>query len=243
MQMSEFTHDGGAWEYQLGGHEGSPFSSGGSGGHDGLGTVHEGGNPGFSAEDGFGATSEVIGNPAEYKQDWFYQQHNGYCVPSSLAQVVEAQTAVDELAGYLEQGRSVVLAVNASPIWYGNADIDNPAGQADHAVVVTAINDQTGMVTLSDPGSPDGNEEQVPLDTFLQAWSASDYDMLVTDRPAAGAGPEVATETTGHEIAADAAHGTDTVVHTVAHTVEAGFVILPIALGAQWAYTSIRKHL
>jgi len=62
---------------------------------------------------------------------------------------------------------------------------------------VSAINAQTGEVTLSDPGSPTGNEETVPIDTFMQAWSASDYSMLVTDH-AAG--------TEDHKVQADIAH-------------------------------------
>lgn len=145
-------------------------------------------------------------NPNEYDHYWFFQEHNGYCVPSSVTQVIEAQTGIDlhsyslveqeaarlglptgeqglilqqaqellqgfnipaqihtcplggpavqQLEQYLAEGDKVILAVNASPIWYGSETAGNPIGEPDHAVVVTAINAQTGMVTLSDPGTP-----------------------------------------------------------------------------------------
>lgn len=234
--MSEFTHDGGGWDYQHPEPEGTGFAWAE---HE-LGPGFDAGNAGYGNVGEYGTTYGApaeIGNPAEYAHDWFFQQANGYCVPSSLTQVIEAQTgshldgyglveqelaklglpstdltmpqaqealagfgisshivqggdprtAVGELEGYLEQGRNVVLAVNASPVWYGQADTpDNPDGQADHALVVSAVDPQTGVVTLSDPGTPSGNEEQVPMSTFLQAWSASGYSMLVTNNAESG---------------------------------------------------------
>lgn len=190
-------------------------------------------------------TGNVVGNPSEYDHYWFYQEHNGYCVPSSVTQVIEAQTGIDmhsyslveqeaarlglptgaqgltlqqaqellqgfsipaqvhtyplggpavqQLEQYLAEGRSVILAVNASPIWYGSETAGNPTGGPDHAVVVTAINAQTGMVTLSDPGTPGGNEELVPFQTFMEAWAPSSYGMLVTGDSAGGADQAAAT--------------------------------------------------
>jgi Peptidase_C39 like family len=216
--------------------------------------------------------SDEIGNPSEYQHDWFFQEHNGYCVPSSITQVIDAQSGmslhnydlveaattqlhlphtgltlpqaqevlkdfnipshlesagtqeqgVEDLANYLHEGRSIILAVNASPLWYGTETADNPGGQADHAVVVSAINAQTGEVTLSDPGTPGGNEETVPLTTFMEAWSASDYSMLVTDH-AAGTADEQAIKGVDQVAAASAPSP---------HLVSAGSVLLPIALVA-----------
>lgn len=227
-----------------------------------------------------------IRNPGEYHQYWFDQQHNGYCVPSSLTQVIEAQTglpihsynlveqeasqlglphtnltlpeaqrllqgfeipahidyaanpqtALGELTGYLQQGRSIMLAVNASPIWYGTQDSpDNPDGHADHALIISAINPDTGTVTLSDPGTPNGNQEQVPLNTFMQAWSASYYGMLVTDDPAGGQDQQPAITAVQH------------LQQTPASTrvsPPAAIVLLPVALGAGWVtYSTIKnKH-
>jgi hypothetical protein len=302
--MSEFTHDGAGWDDQHLEQEGTGFGWP----EHGLGSGLDAGNAGYESagygnagEDGasYGAQAE-IGNPSEYAHDWFFQQSNGYCAPSSLTQVIEAQagthldgyglveqelaklglpstdltmpqaqevltgfgipshivqgddpqTAVTELTGYLEQGRNVVLAVNASPIWYGQADTsDNPDGQADHALVVSAIDPQTGVVTLSDPGTPSGNEEHVSMSTFLQAWSASDYQMLVTDNADPGASTDTGAPGALPGTAADPSApdgpatpggdggGIGGVMHDVEHALTYGWVLLPIALGAEWVRT------
>jgi hypothetical protein len=303
--MSESGTGDGYWDYQQGGYDDcqqsgydgyqhdEPAYHGHQHGEDlnaqwhGL-AGYEHGHAGYAAQ-------PEIGNPDEYQHDWFFQEQNGYCVPSSLTEVISAQSgiplhdyslveqeaarlglpatgltlpqaqelldgfgvpshidygenpqnAVDELSGYLSQGRNVVLAVNASPIWYGAADSpDNPDGQADHALVVSAIDPATGTVTLSDPGTPDGNQEQVPLPTFLQAWSASGYGMLVTDDPAGGADHAAVTAAVEHGLAAaDAGAGHHHAVgHTVGHAVTAGFVVLPIAFAGAWGYTALRAR-
>jgi hypothetical protein len=105
----------------------------------------------------------------------------------------------------------------------GGAAESAASGERDHALVVTAINAQTGEVTLPDPGSPDGNEEQVPLSTFMQAWEASGCEMLVSDHCAGNQDSQVRSDTERIEsIATDTVHHGET---------EAGFVILPIGLG------------
>lgn len=97
---------------------------------------------------------------------------------------IESGASVIELESYLDQGRSVILGVNADDVWYGQNDpTDNPSGGANHALVVTAIDTTDGTVTLSDPGNPAGNEETVPLSQFEQAWAAGDNQMLVVDSP------------------------------------------------------------
>jgi hypothetical protein len=88
---------------------------------------------------------------------------------------------ISDLEHYLDQGRGIVLAVNADDIWYGHNDpSDNLTDTANHALIVTAIDDTRGVVVLSDPGNPAGNEETVPLAEFEQAWAASGNEMLVT---------------------------------------------------------------
>ena len=53
------------------------------------------------------------------------------------------------------------------------------AADANHAVVVTGIDDEN--VYLADPGDPSGAISVVPRETFEDAWSDSDHEMLVTD--------------------------------------------------------------
>lgn len=294
--FGDFSHDAGAI-----GHE--THSLGDLSHQPGLSISED--QSGVDAWQHLGASTETtnaneIGNPAEYQHDWFFQKYNGYCVPSSITQVIEAQSgeqihdwhlvqqeanrlglpndggyqlpqaqeimqsfgvpchvetfhapvpAIEHLADYLHEGRNVILAVNASPIWYGSPDASNPGGHADHALVVTAINAQTGEVTLSDPGSPTGNEETVPLSTFMQAWSASDYGMLVTDH-AAGTEDHQVQEDIAHaehpgtspQYLAPAADSTSPAVGHVGHVGHvAESVVLPIALSAGWlAGTGLR---
>jgi hypothetical protein len=235
--MSEFGTDNGYWDYQDGGQgdQGFPW-------HDhsdeGLSAAWDGSYAAYGDDGGSGYQAPAeVGNPAEYRQDWFFQEQNGYCVPSSLTEVISAQsgiplpdyslveqeaarlglpatgltlpqaqellggfgvpshieyggdpqTAAGELAGFLSQGRNVMLAVNASPIWYGSADSpDNPDGQADHAAVTAAV--ERGL--------------------------------------SGGEGADVA-----------AAHSA-----TAAHAVAAGFVVLPIAFAGAWGYTALRAR-
>ena len=57
-------------------------------------------------------------------------------------------------------------------------------------VVVAGIDTERGVVLLSDPGSPDGNLEEVPIDVFMDAWADSDNSMIVAEGPAPGAGEQ-----------------------------------------------------
>lgn len=282
ITMNDHIHDSGP------GHGSNPHGTASPGVH--TGGIHADGfhaTPAHTSLTGGGPLGSVsaaseIGNPSEYEHSWFFQEHNGYCVPSSITQVIEAQTghtihsyddvvreahalgipvgdtgmtmpqaqvvlthfgipshvetpasqqqAITDLANYLEHGRSVILSVNASPIWYHSDTIDNPSGHADHALVVSAINTQTGVVTLSDPGTQYGNEEQVPLEVFLDAWHASGDQMLVTDHPAGTETPQAWPP--AHSITQTAASaGAASVISAHSAGERAGFVLLPIALG------------
>jgi len=250
----------------------------------------------------YSGTSAEIGNPAEYQHYWFYQEHNGYCVPASVTEVIEAQTgltlhdtglveqeaselglptgthgmtldqaqellqhfgipshveqagsgatltgggtaqaAADELAGYLEQGRNIIIGVNANPIWFNTEDsAQNPAGAADHALIVTSINVDTDTVTLSDTGTQEGNEETVPLAVFMDAWQASDYQMLVTDDPVGGADHATAlTTVTDMEHPPGLADEAGTIVSDISNAFHhEGFILLPVAAVVEWAASS-----
>ncbi|EUA52749.1 hypothetical protein I552_8857 [Mycobacterium xenopi 3993] len=69
--------------------------------------------------------------------------------------------------------------VNAETIW------NYPQGQgqrtnADHAVVVTGVDTRSNIVHLNDSGTPNGRDEQIPMDTFSQAWATGDNLLIVT---------------------------------------------------------------
>lgn len=115
---------------------------------------------------------------------------------------------IDSLDGYLDQGYNAIATIDSSVVWEGTE-----AGDADHAVVVSNIED--GMVYLNDPGTPDGQLEQVPLSVFQEAWSASGDTIILTDNPDMD------------EVGAAAGSGLSGVVQA-----GAGTIILPIVLTA-----------
>ena len=85
-------------------------------------------------------------------------------------------TGMRALANYLDDGHKVIAGVNAETLWNVRGD----KTRADHAVVVTAIDTTEGVVHLNDSGNPKGRDEQVPIDTFAEAWATSDDMMIVT---------------------------------------------------------------
>ena len=96
---------------------------------------------------------------------------------------VESDATLSDLEQYLDDGRAIVVGVNADEIWHGHDTAANPTGRANHALLITGIDEARGLVTLSDPGNPDGNNEVVPLDVFKEAWAAGENHLLVTDQP------------------------------------------------------------
>ncbi|MDG3016094.1 C39 family peptidase [Speluncibacter jeojiensis] len=186
--------------------------------------------PDLGPDGGHTTDSGVDGNPHAWTNDWFFQETDGYCGPSSIAQVVSEYTGLDvhdpqqlvdravelglfdpnhpengmswqdmqtlmqdqgvpchlqsssmaDLEAKLDDGYGVIAMVHAGDIW--GEEHDSGHG-SDHALVVAGIDHDRGVVILSDPGSPNGNQEEVPIDRFEQAWSASGDQMLVADSP------------------------------------------------------------
>ncbi|GAA0463662.1 hypothetical protein Aca07nite_59810 [Actinoplanes capillaceus] len=92
---------------------------------------------------------------------------------------IQIGIGVEALAGYLAEGRRVMLAVDGDEIWYGREDEIG----ADHAVVLTGIDVDRGVAILSDPGIGVGNRMEVPLDVLADAWADSGNAALVCDFP------------------------------------------------------------
>lgn len=96
------------------------------------------------------------------------------------------QGDLNDLRQYLDEGRGIILGIDSSEVWEGIDDDLAPGGnKADHALVITGINDSNGMVTLNDPGHPDGAGMQVPIAVLLDAWADSGNTMVVTDMTSA----------------------------------------------------------
>lgn len=119
------------------------------------------------------------------------------------------------LIAYLEQGHRVLLAVDSGEYWYGE-DVEDDA--ADHAVVVTGIDLERGVAILSDPGHPDGDQMEVDLTVFVDAWADSGYGMIVCDVTADDFTPAASLEPVGTP--ADSGTGTPADTFAAATTPE-----------------------
>jgi phage tail protein X len=91
----------------------------------------------------------------------------------------EHHVTLARLESYLDQGRSIILGVDADPIWHYQDGASQ--GPAPHAVMITSIDESKGTVTLSDTGNPNGNQEHVPLNVFMYAWGEQGNELVVTD--------------------------------------------------------------
>lgn len=177
-----------------------------------------------------GGEDQVHGNPVAWTLDWFYQQFDGYCGPSVVAQVVAQYTgatitdpqqlvdravelglmddpsegmtlpavealledqgvpctrtdsSLDDLRDRLDAGYGVIAMVDSGEIWTPEEEAGD-ADDADHVLVVAGIDDARGVVILSDPGVPYGNQLEVPIDQFEDAWADSGFEIVVTDAP------------------------------------------------------------
>ena len=89
------------------------------------------------------------------------------------------QTGMDSLAEYLKEGHKIMAIVNAQTIW---GTTDGPFDKANHALVVTGIDTDKGIVHLNDSGNPKGRDFQVQMATFEKAWATSGQSIVVTDQ-------------------------------------------------------------
>ena len=142
-------------------------------------------------------------------------------VPASL----ETQAEVGTLVEYLDAGHNVMLFMDSGEYWYGEDIEDN---RMDHAVVLTGIDLERGVAILSDPGTPDGNSLEVPLDVFTDAWADSGNTLLVSDQPA----PDDAAPTGTAAALAGGDDARDGIAHAVDWLVDRPWVLLPVVLGA-----------
>jgi hypothetical protein len=84
--------------------------------------------------------------------------------------------SMDALMGVLRDGGAAIVNLNAETIW----NLDGDRTQADHALVVTGVDTDNGVVHLNDSGTDDGADEQVSIDTFTAAWQTSGNEMVAT---------------------------------------------------------------
>lgn len=94
----------------------------------------------------------------------------------------EVQTgSIDDLRTLLDQGTPVIIGLDADDL-YGVGD--QPFADdltSGHAVVITGIDDEAGLVYVNDPAFTDGAGVAVPIEAFEDAWIDSGNSMIVAD--------------------------------------------------------------
>lgn len=84
----------------------------------------------------------------------------------------------DDLVNEVAQGHGVVAAIDTEPLW------GEPGG---HAVWVTGVelgpDGKPASVICNDSGRPDGQKIAYPYDSFMEAWSRTNYTMVATREP------------------------------------------------------------
>lgn len=147
----------------------------------------------------------------------------------------EVQTgSMDQLRTMLDSDTPVIIGLDSDDL-YGAGD--GPFADdmvAGHAVVITGIDDEAGLVYINDPGFPDGAGVAISIEAFEDAWTDADHGMIVaednsdttadtgsdTDTDAGQAGNVGDEELVGHVGGED-----DGVLDTIAR-----FVLLPFDL-------------
>lgn len=94
----------------------------------------------------------------------------------------EATTGtLDDLRASLDAGDDVIIGLDADDL-YGQGDApfadDLVSG---HAVVITGIDDEAGLVYINDPGFPDGAGVAISIEAFEDAWQDADNSMIVVE--------------------------------------------------------------
>ncbi len=97
----------------------------------------------------------------------------------------EVQTgSLDGLRTMLDAGTPVIIGLDSNDL-YGAGDAPFADDlQAGHAVVITGIDDEAGLVYINDPGFPDGAGVAIPIDQFEDAWADAGHTMIVAEVPA-----------------------------------------------------------
>ena len=94
----------------------------------------------------------------------------------------EVQTgSMDDLRTMLDNGDPIIIGLDSDDL-YGEGDVpfsdDLVAG---HAVVITGIDDEAGVVYINDPGFPDGAGVAISIEAFEDAWADADNTMIVAE--------------------------------------------------------------
>jgi hypothetical protein len=86
------------------------------------------------------------------------------------------QTDIGALKHKLGEGNKIIALLNAETIW----NRPGKRNSGNHFVVVTGIDNRSGVVHLNDSAINTGRDEKVSLATFEQAWAPNFHSAIVT---------------------------------------------------------------
>jgi Peptidase_C39 like family len=99
---------------------------------------------------------------------------NGTYTDDDVADDGGLATGMSALEHYLDIGGAVLAIADADLLW------NEPGAEyGAHAVVVTGIDTDQGIVHLNDSGPDDGADEQVRIDQFSKAWEMYGHQLVV----------------------------------------------------------------
>ena len=116
---------------------------------------------------------------------------------------------LDDLATALDSGEEIVVGLDAADLYYEGGGPFDPGLESAHAVVITGIDDEAGLVYINDPWFSDGGGVAIPVEDFLDGWEDSDNVMIVTEGEAAAETSTAATVTEGEAETSTAATVTE----------------------------------
>lgn len=135
---------------------------------------------------------------------------------------------LSSLDRYLHEGRSIILAVDADELYGVDDDAAKDDRRAEHALVLSRIDQEAGVAVLQDPANPFGDGYEVSLAALEDAWADSANGMVVTDV----AGPDLG-EATGTTPSDGPTARADAQAERIRAWGPAGAVVLPILLGGR----------
>lgn len=110
---------------------------------------------------------------------------------------VEAEVSsgsLDDLRTALDNGDNVIIGLDSADLYNGDGGPFDEGLTAGHAVEITGIDDEAGVVYINDPGFSDGAGVEIPIEVFEDAWEDADNTMITVS-----ADTDVDTESGGED--------------------------------------------
>jgi len=85
---------------------------------------------------------------------------------------------LDDIREALDNGDNVVIGLDSADLYAGEQGPFDNQMTAGHAIEITGIDDEAGVVYINDPGFSDGAGVEIPIEVFEDAWEDADNTMI-----------------------------------------------------------------